>query len=63
MTLDADGYLRLVGIIKARDIRGGRVYDALVGATASARNAVLLTRDRRAESTYHAVAARVDFLA
>lgn len=60
--LSADGYLRLVDTIKGTGLRGGQIYDALVAVTATAANAVLLTRDRRAEAAYRAVEARVRFV-
>lgn len=55
LTLTADEYVQLVEAIKATGLRGGQIYDALVAATAKTANAVLLTRDRRAEPTYRAV--------
>lgn len=39
----------------AAGIRGGALYDALVGLTAKANDAVLLTLDRRAAPTYRAL--------
>jgi predicted nucleic acid-binding protein len=59
MTLDAEGYLRLIEAIRHSGVRGGQVYDALVAATANTANAVLLTRDRRAEPAYRAVNAEL----
>lgn len=37
------------------DVRGGAVYDGLVGLTAAAADLVLLTRDHRAARTYRAL--------
>lgn len=42
---------RLAGI----GVHGGAVYDGLVGATATANDALLLTRDERATGTYRAL--------
>lgn len=39
-------------------IGGGAVYDALVAATAAEHGMVLLSRDRRARSTYDAIGVR-----
>ena len=46
----------------AREIVGGMVYDALVGAAAMAHGRILLTRDRRASRTYDAIGARYQFV-
>ena len=42
-------------ILSSKGISGGAVYDALVGLAAQAANIPLLTRDRRALSTYAVV--------
>jgi predicted nucleic acid-binding protein len=60
--LDAEGTVRFLGVLAAGRISGGRVYDALVGATAAAAGATLLTADRRALPAYAAVDAKVDLL-
>lgn len=52
----------LVTQIGATRLRGGQVYDALVGATARAADAVLLSRDRRALAAYAAVDADVEVI-
>lgn len=62
LTLSADDYLRLVDTVKATGLRGGQIYDALVAVTAKAADAVLITRDRRAEPTYRAVQAQARFV-
>lgn len=54
--LDASEYVHVVERLAARAIGGGAVYDGLVGATAAASDAVLLTRDRRARETYEVLA-------
>jgi predicted nucleic acid-binding protein len=43
-------------------IRGGALYDALVGATAAHHRRVLLTADRRAAPVYRALGATVEYL-
>lgn len=45
-----------------RDIAGGSVYDALVGATAVEHGLPLATRDRRALDTYAAVGVEVEWI-
>ncbi|BDH59626.1 type II toxin-antitoxin system VapC family toxin [Tsukamurella sp. PLM1] len=47
----------VIGAVGARGVRGGAIYDALVGATAAKHGLILLTRDRRAIQTYEAVGA------
>jgi hypothetical protein len=42
--------------IAALNIVGGSVYDALVGQASATNGLTLLTRDRRAERTYRALA-------
>ena len=44
-------------------IRGGALYDALVGATAAHHRRTLLTADRRAAPVYRALGATVEYLA
>ena len=44
--------MRLIGYLAAQNVTGGAAYDALVGSTAKAAGATLLTRDRRAVKTY-----------
>ncbi|WP_131767581.1 PIN domain-containing protein [Candidatus Protofrankia californiensis] len=60
LTLDPGGYRRLLTTFAATGIAGGRVYDALVGASAAAAGARLLTADRRALPTYAAVGATAE---
>jgi predicted nucleic acid-binding protein len=61
--LDPAGSVQLLDSLAAAGISGGRVYDALVGATASAAGSRLITADRRALPTYLAVRTEVHFLA
>ena len=59
LVLDAGAHRRLIDDLAAHNITGGAAYDGLVGATAKAAGATLLTRDRRAIRTYEAL--NVDF--
>lgn len=43
-------------------IHGGATYDALIGATAAAEAATLVTADRRALSTYERVGVEVELV-
>lgn len=52
----------LLGRLASRDIGGGSVYDALVGATAVEHELLLVTLDRRALSVYRELGADVEFL-
>jgi predicted nucleic acid-binding protein len=47
----------LLDRVAASRLRGGQVYDALVGAAARRAGAVLLSRDRRARPAYLAIGA------
>lgn len=57
LTLPSSQHQPLLGLLAGRGIRGGAVYDGLVAATARHHGCTLLTRDRRARSTYDAVGA------
>jgi predicted nucleic acid-binding protein len=52
LTLDPRPHRELINYLAAHNITGGAIYDALVGSTAKAAGATLLTRDRRAVRTY-----------
>lgn len=52
LTLDARAHRDLIADLVAHNIVGGAAYDALVGSTANAAGATLLTRDHRAVRTY-----------
>lgn len=52
----------LLDDLASRAILGGAVYDALIGATAAAAGARLLTFDERATRTYALVGAEVELL-
>ena len=63
LALPADGYEELLDAAAAKNVTGGAVYDALVGATAARAGARLLTLDRRAIRAYEAVGADFELLA
>jgi predicted nucleic acid-binding protein len=52
LTLPDEEHDRIVGRLAERGVSGGAVYDALVALTAAHHKRILLTLDRRAESTY-----------
>lgn len=52
LTLDAIAHHDLIDRLAERNVTGGATYDALVGLTAKAAGATLLTRDLRAVRTY-----------
>lgn len=55
VTLPARNQIRVIALIGAAGVTGGAAYDALVAATAVHHELVLLTRDRRARTTYELV--------
>lgn len=55
LTLPAADHRRLLTEVTQAGLVGGAVYDALIGATARAAGATLLTRDRRALPIYEAL--------
>jgi predicted nucleic acid-binding protein len=55
LTLPSSDYDRLFTAAAEARLRGGQLYDALVGATAAYAGARLLTLDQRAQSAYAAV--------
>lgn len=59
LSLPPAAHLRLIAQAAAAGVVGGSIYDALIAATAARARARLLTRDRRAATTYRALA--VDF--
>jgi len=60
--LDETSASELLAVLASRQIAGGSVYDALVGATAAAHDCTLITRDRRALSVYRTLDVRVELL-
>jgi predicted nucleic acid-binding protein len=59
LVLPPRAHLRLIEQAAAAEIAGGSIHDALIAATALHSKARLLTRDRRAATTYERL--RVDF--
>ncbi|BBX95850.1 type II toxin-antitoxin system VapC family toxin [Mycobacterium lacus] len=59
LTLDARSHRGLIDHLAGHGVTGGATYDALVGLTAKAAGATLLTRDVRAITTYERL--RLDF--
>jgi len=55
LTLPPSEYERLCTAAAEARLRGGQMYDALVGATAAYAGARLLTLDQRAQPAYAAV--------
>lgn len=62
LTLDSPAHGVLIEHLAAHNISGGATYDALVGSTAKAAGATLLTRDRRAVRTYDLLQVRYELL-
>lgn len=58
LTLDAPSHRGLIDHLAEHGVTGGATYDALVGLTAKAAGATLLTRDTRAATIYERL--RVD---
>jgi len=63
LQLDRTAATALLDDLATRSILGGAAYDALIGATAAAAGARLLTFDERATHTYALVGAEVELLA
>jgi len=61
--LSAAAQRLLLARLSAAGIHGGATYDALIGATAAAESATLVTADRRALVTYALVGADVELVA
>lgn len=57
IALDGVGYTDVLRLGAELGLRGGAVYDAIVGASAKAARATLLTLDARAVRAYQAVGA------
>jgi predicted nucleic acid-binding protein len=62
LTLAPRAYARLVTRAAELEIHGGGLYDALVAATAAQARARLLTRDRRAVTTYQRMGVEFELL-
>jgi predicted nucleic acid-binding protein len=63
LALPAKAHLDLIATVTRAGLAGGAIYDAVVGATAKRAGATLLTRDRRAVSTYEALGVRHEMIA
>jgi len=62
MSLDGEATREALQRAVAAGVRGGALYDALIGATAQHAGVQVLTADRRARVAYESVAARPVFL-
>ncbi len=62
LTLDARLHRALIDHLAEHNVAGGATYDALVGLTAKAAGATLLTRDVRAVSTYERLRVEVELV-
>lgn len=62
LCLPDNQYRELIASLAERQILGGRVYDALIGMTAAAHGATLVSLDRRAALMYEAVGVGVELL-
>jgi len=62
VVLSADGYLSVLQTLADTGTAGGRVYDAIVAATAVEAGARLLSADRRAVATYALVGAEYELV-
>ncbi|QSB12979.1 type II toxin-antitoxin system VapC family toxin [Natronosporangium hydrolyticum] len=60
LSLPDNQYRELLDLLAERQILGGRVYDALIGMTAAAHEATLVSFDRRAALMYEAVGVNVE---
>ena len=63
LVLPAKDHLRLIDEASAAGIEGGSVYDALIGACVRHAGGRLLTRDRRAASTYERLGVAYELVA
>lgn len=58
VALSGAGHSTLISTLARHDVAGGAVYDGLVAATAEQHGLHLVTRDRRARTTYDALGVR-----
>jgi predicted nucleic acid-binding protein len=58
LVLDAAQHLRLLDRLAEAGIAGGRIYDALIGVTASEHGHELISLDARAATTYRHLGVR-----
>lgn len=62
LALSPQGYLQVIAKLGGANIAGGRIYDAIIAATALESNARLLTADRRALPIYALIGAQFDLI-
>lgn len=62
LVLDVASHRRLPDLMADADVVGGAVYDAVVAIAAVDNDAVLASRDARAQATYERVGARVEMV-
>lgn len=62
LTLSGEAHHALIASAAQDRTAGGAIYDALIGATALAHGATLLTRDHRAKATYDRLGVRCAFV-
>jgi predicted nucleic acid-binding protein len=62
LTLDGTRTRRALDVAVAAGLRGGALYDALIGATAAHHGLRLLSADRRARRTYEALGVDVTYV-
>jgi predicted nucleic acid-binding protein len=62
LVLPARSYLRLIQEAAAQGLAGGSIHDALIAATVRHARGRLLTRDRRAASTYEHIGVEYEIL-
>jgi predicted nucleic acid-binding protein len=60
--LSADGAAAVLAGLAGKNVAGGAVYDALVGAAAAEHDLVLVTRDRRALDIYRGFGVEAELL-
>lgn len=61
-TLSPSGHRVAIRRLAEAEVGGGRIYDAIIGATAAEADVRLLTADRRAMSTYALVGASFELV-
>lgn len=63
LVLPPEAYVALLESLDQAGLRGGALYDGLIGATAAYHGARLISLDRRAAPVYRAIGTAVDLLA
>jgi predicted nucleic acid-binding protein len=62
LTLSPSGHLAALQRLAKAEMGGGRIYDAIIGATAAEAGVQLLTADRRAMPTYALIGASFELV-